>query len=392
MGRSRYQQGTVRLVGKRVKSWRGGWHSYTVDADGVEHRHNHTRTLGPKSQMTKDDAKRKLRDIIDRETSHAAKVRPNPDVTFDWFWKNNYLQMKKGEWSEATRSSVESVMKKHVLGVFGPVKLGDLSKLALQTHLYTVAEKWSESVAKKVRVYVRAALEEAVDQDYIGKNPARKLVVGKTRKPTKRNHTPDELCRLFASLTGEDHLILRLFVMAALRPGEQFALKWLDFKHDTLRIERAVRRVKKGENRVGDPKTEGSIGQVYLPASLQTELAHWKEIVRPCSDNEYIFGSRKGTPKDSHNYLRRHLKPLAASLGVPNLTFQSLRRSFATLMQGKGTPKDAQTQLRHMDILTTLNIYTQPIPESVKRSVEALDAELLKVLDEFGRESEAPVQ
>jgi integrase len=34
-----------------------------------------------------------------------------------------------------------------------------------------------------------------------------------------------------------------------------------------------------------------------------------------------------------------------------NLTFQSLRRSFATLMQGKGTPKDAQTQLRHKDIL-----------------------------------------
>jgi hypothetical protein len=61
-------------------------------------------------------------------------------------------------------------------------------------------------------------------------------------------------------------------------------------------------------------------------------------------------------------------------------------------MQGKGSPKDAQTQLRHKDILTTLNVYTQPIPESVKRSVEALDSELLKVLDEFGRKSEAPVQ
>ena len=69
-----------------------------------------------------------------------------------------------------------------------------------------------------------------------------------------------------------------------------------------------------------------------------------------------------------------------------------MRRTFATLMQGKGSPKDAQTQLRHKDILTTLNVYTQPIPESVKRSVEALDSQLLKVLDEFGRESEAPVQ
>jgi len=61
-------------------------------------------------------------------------------------------------------------------------------------------------------------------------------------------------------------------------------------------------------------------------------------------------------------------------------------------MQGEGSPKDAQTQLRHKDILTTLNVYTHPVPESAKRSVEALDSELLKVLDEFGRESEAPVQ
>ena len=313
-------------------------------------------------------------------------------MTFEWFWQNNYLQMKKGEWSEATRSAVESVIKRHVLPVFGQVKLSELSKLALQTHLYDVAVKWSESVAKKVRVYVKAALEEAVDQGYLSKDPARKLAIGKTRKPTKRNHTPDELCRLFDGLVGENHLILRIFVMAALRPGEQFALKWSDFRDDTLNVERAVRRVKKGEDRVGDPKTEGSVGKVYLPVSLQTELAHWKEVVRPSDDNEYIFRSRNGTPRDAHNYLRRHLKPLAEKLGVPGLTFQSLRRSFATLMQGKGTPKDAQTQLRHKDILTTLNVYTQPIPASVKHSVEALDAEFLKILGEIGQQPENSVQ
>jgi hypothetical protein len=174
MGRSRYQEGTVKLVGKRVKSWRGGWHSYTVDGDGIEHRHNHTRTLGLKSEMTKDEARRKLREIIDREASHAGNFRPDPDVTFEWFWQNNYIQMKKGEWSEATRSAVESVVKNHVLPVFGSVKLRDLSKLALQMHLYDVAANWSESVAKKVRVYVNAALEEAVDQDYIAINPRSK--------------------------------------------------------------------------------------------------------------------------------------------------------------------------------------------------------------------------
>jgi hypothetical protein len=40
----------------------------------------------------------------------------------------------------------------------------------------------------------------------------------------------------------------------------------------------------------------------------------------------------------------------------------------------------------------TLNVYTQPIHESVKHSVEALDSELLTILDEFGRESGKAVQ
>ena len=47
-------------------------------------------------------------------TSQGRNIRPTPDVTFEWFWKNNYLLMKKGEWSEATRSAVENVIKNHV--------------------------------------------------------------------------------------------------------------------------------------------------------------------------------------------------------------------------------------------------------------------------------------
>jgi hypothetical protein len=33
----------------------------------------------------------------------------------------------------------------------------------------------------------------------------------------------------------------------------------------------------------------------------------------------------------------------------------------------------------------TLNVYTQPIPESVKSSIEALNAELVQVLGEIGQ-------
>jgi len=389
LGRNRSQDGWVERVGKKTKKWRGNWTSYSFNAEGLECRHHHTRTLGLCSEMSKTDAKNKLREIISRE-SHDV-VSPDPEVTFHWFWTNRYLPLMEQGWSEATRSTVVSVINNHFISIFGATKLSGLDKVDLQKHLYQLAAKESRSVVKKVRVYVNAALEEAVDQDYLRKNPTRNWKTGPTREPNKRNLSAKELCVLLTHLTGEDHLTIQLFLFTALRPGELFALRWSSIEADQLFIHQAVRRVKKGQDKIGPPKTKGSRGFVYLTRSLQTELEHWKQIVQPSTDEDYIFGSRNGTPKDAHNYLQRHLKPLAKRLGVEGVTFQALRRTFATLMQGKG-PKNAQTQLRHSDIAMTLGTYVQPIPQEVKAAVESLDTDLQSVLHDFSRGSEGLVQ
>jgi len=52
------------------------------------------------------------------------------------------------------------------------------------------------------------------------------------------------------------------------------------------------------------------------------------------------------------------------------------RRTFATQVQNLGSVKDAQAQLRHANASTTLGVYTQEIPESVRETVEALDRKL----------------
>jgi len=52
-------------------------------------------------------------------------------------------------------------------------------------------------------------------------------------------------------------------------------------------------------------------------------------------------------------------------LKLPNLTFQIIRRSIATLAQRKGTVKDVQGLLRHSGAATTTDVYMQEIPEGV---------------------------
>jgi len=63
-------------------------------------------------------------------------------------------------------------------------------------------------------------LDEALEQDLIVRNPARKLSFPETRKPRKTVLSEAEIGELLGDLEGRDRLIVRMFLVLALRPGE----------------------------------------------------------------------------------------------------------------------------------------------------------------------------
>src|SRR5262245_42822521 len=95
-----------------------------------------------------------------------------------------------------------------------------------------------------------------------------------------------------------------------------------------------------------------------------------------------LFPTEAGTTWRLGNYLKRILRPLAASVGIPALTFQCLRRTCATYF--KGTMKDRQAHMRHASAATTLKHYQKSIPASQRAAVEELDAMLRTVEKQSG--------
>jgi integrase len=81
---------------------------------------------------------------------------------------------------------------------------------------------------------------------------------------------------------------------------------------------------------------------------------------------DLLFPTEAGTPYRIGNYLKRVLKPIAATAGIPDMTYRALRRTFATEFQRHGSPKDAQAQLRHSKLEMT-GWYMRDIPESDSR-------------------------
>ena len=96
-----------------------------------------------------------------------------------------------------------------------------------------------------------------------------------------------------------------------------------------------------------------------------------------------VFPSRKGTVLNDTNLLLRVLKPAGKLIGAPWMSWHTFRRTHATLLQlAGGSAKDAQAQLGHSQITTTLGIYTIPVPAHQREAVEKL-SQLVTNGDEF---------
>jgi hypothetical protein len=60
------------------------------------------------------------------------------------------------------------------------------------------------------------------------------------------------------------------------------------------------------------------------------------------------------------------------------VTFQVMRRTLGTDMQGHGTMKDAHQILRHASIKTTAEIYMQEVPASVRSAINSRTREIFR--------------
>jgi integrase len=317
--------------------------------------------------MDKGQARARLREIIARETKDVA---PAPvTVTLRWFYDNRFLPQKEQQWKITSRPKTKGFIENYLLKRFGDKLLQELDKFTLQTYLNELAPVFSKSVLTKVRVYLNSILDEAVELEILVKNPAAKLVVPKSGKRIASQHlTPEQIPIILFQLNDRDRLIVRMFLVLGLRPGEMFALRWNDKEANSLRIDSSIT----GGLEV-DTKTEGSDSYVWLPTSIDTELEFLRSATKDPAPEAFIFPSTRGTAINSSNFLFRVLKEAGKSSGIAGVNHQMLRRTCSTYMAQLTNVKDVQAHLRHTTAKTTLEHYIKSIPESVRVAVESLD-------------------
>lgn len=357
--------------------WQRGW----VEQEGARGRKKYVGRyraedgskpkvqLGYVSELTLTEARTKLEAIV-RELG--SRPQATLAVTFNDYWTLHFKPHHRVSWGEPTEAGYDGYIRMYLGPAFGKVRMSDLTAEHITAFFEKMRKKYSRSVITKCWTMLKSILEDAVDDDIITKNPMRKVQHPKTKLPSKPVIEADLIGQVLNEVEDNPFAsaVLHVGVFCAMRTAEVFGLTWGAIHGDYFLI-----RDSAWKGKLLSDATKTGERAVFIPPATMAAITRWKAVAKFTGANDILFASKKGTPMSSHNFNNRVLVPVRDKLKLPALTFQVLRRSHAT--RNQATPKDAQSHLGHKQITTTLGIYAQEVPASVKAMVAADEAAII---------------
>ena len=169
-----------------------------------------------------------------------------------------------------------------------------------------------------------------------------------------------------------------LSVCLGLEPSVLVGLQWgdVDFLAGCLKIQRGVVC-----NHVDRTKNEYREAPLPIDPSLVAmlerwrEKAHWKEPADWVFASPYFDGAKPYNPR---HVAEDHLWPAAKAAGLgEKIGWRTFRRTYSSLLRELGVDIKVQQELmRHSDIRTTLNGYTDSYSNDMRNDHEKVVKEL----------------
>ncbi|WP_052351577.1 tyrosine-type recombinase/integrase [Deinococcus pimensis] len=199
------------------------------------------------------------------------------------------------------------------------------------------------SVRGKVFQHLRAAFEEAIEQELIAVNPARAIRIkataaseDKRERATDKALSEDEMLRFLAAASGDAmHPLLYLMFSLGVRRGEALGLRWrdVDFTTGAIRITQQAKTVKNSVV-ISPLKTKGSRRTLDASPDLldvlrerrQTQHEQRDVLGDAWTDMGLVFTTSLGTPIHPRN-VNRSIDRLCKLAGVRHFSSHAARHT-----------------------------------------------------------------
>lgn len=292
-------------------------------------------------------------------------------------------------------NNIAEVTYNRLLGTFNHIKESNLYNTKIQKvttqelqEFMNSQKKYSNSYIDKIYELLGSIFKEAINRDYIYKNPLNMVLKPKSEKLDKKIEalSIEEQKGFVEALNNESYKNIFLIALhSGMRIGEILALtpNDIDFDNRLIHISKTLTKDKKGKVKLGErTKTYNSNrdipittllenvlkeslnnyitnknnllfchsnGSIIAPATINT---HFKKVCK--NANIKVIETKKKTNKKNKNgeYIYVNLKTSSANTHM-------LRHTYATRCIEAGVPAEVlQRLLGHKNISITINTYT----------------------------------
>jgi len=265
-----------------------------------------------------------------------------------------------------TRKNYESLFKNHIRPRWAVEPVQAVKTMAVEDWLESYSA--SRQVKSHVRNLMHTLFQAAIRWEMAERNPIDLVRQSRKRLKLPRVLTPEEFKALVGRLSEPYRSMVLTVGCLGLRVSELLGLQWGDIDLDklTVKIQRSV-----VEGRVNETKTEASEGFLPLDSDLAEVLITHKAASKHTEDSDFIFAGEAGKPRWKDAILADYIKPAAINAGIGKIGWHTFRHTYSTLLHAFGTSPAVQKELlRHANIQTTMNVYTQAV-SAEKRAAAA---------------------
>lgn len=300
----------------------------------------------------------------------------------------DYVERCGARVQKTTYDNYTSMLNHHIYPYFKSkgLKLKQVKPKDLEKY-YSCKQKegMNPNTILKHHQLIRAALNDAVKNDLINKNPAVSAKRPETVKGKNGFYTVEKLKMLLEAVRGnvlETPVMLAVFL--GLRRSEVIGLKWssIDFDNRTVKICNKVTQSGKGGDYESDKlKTNSSAATMPIPNALYTYLLELREKQRDMlreTDKyvDYLCVNETGVRLHPDFVTDKFTKFLEQN-GLPRIRFHDLRHScISMLVNSNFNMKDIQRYARHASFEQTANTYSHLYPGAESKMSECISETL----------------
>lgn len=292
------------------------------------------------------------------------RIRANPDnpagkrITF-----GGLLDLYEKELPErfSTSYTYKANIQAHIRPKWGDYTLEDIKPFAVET--------WLDSLplAPKTRGHLKTIIVNAFNcalrWEFI---PGHQLKLVRVPGVSKRKSkalvlTAEQVADLVAAIEQEPFKTMAwLSACLGLEPSVLIGLKWED-----VDLDRGEVTIRRGVvcNHEGPAKNEYREGRLPLDETLAKMLTQWQKETPWKAPGDWVWASpyfMGKKPYSPRHVAEDHFWPAAQKAGLgQKIGWKTFRRTYSSLLRQLGVDlKVQQSLLRHADIRTTMNLYT----------------------------------